>query len=368
MYDLKKHYLVDKNLILKCIDRTLLSGELELGPEMKNFEKNFSKFCNSKYSISVSSGSMGLLIALKCLNLKKNDEVITVANSDIPTSHAITLAGAKIKWVDIEATSLNINPKEIEKNINSRTKVILPVHLFGIPANMKEIKKIASKYKLKIIEDACLATGAKFGKEKIGSIGDLTVFSFNPGKILDGIGPGGMITTNNKNFYLKILKLRNYGRGKGSFVNPIYSEIIGFNAKLSSVNAAVLNIRLKKLNSYIKKRRSNAKLYKELLTSKKITFQKPYNNSFPVWRNFTIRVKNRNCIYNSLRKKGFKVYKGYIPPNHLDICYKNKTQKLIKLPITEKISKEIINLPCHPYITKKEITNISSHINNLLGI
>jgi len=364
MYDLKKHYNADRNEILKNIDKTLSSGRLVLGPELDLFEKNFSRFCDAKYSVGVSSGSMGLIIALKCIDLKKNDEVITVANSDIPTSHAITINGAKIKWVDIEESTLTIDPKEIEKNITSNTKVILPVHLFGVPANMLEIKKIAKKYNLKIIEDACLATGAKIGSKKIGSIGDLTVFSFNPGKILDGIGPGGIITTNSKKFYNKLIKLRDYGKGNVSRIKDGFSKIIGFNSKLSNVNATILNLRLKKIRAYIKKREENVKLYKQYLNLDVNNFQNYYKKSQPVWRNFTIKIDNRNLVYNFLKKKGIDTFKGYYPPNHLDKCYKDLPR--VQLPITEKTSKQILNLPCHPYMNKNEIIKISKYINQLI--
>ena len=364
MYDLTKHYNYNRKEILSKINTVLKKGKLELGPEVNKFEKNFSKYCNVKYSVGVSSGSMGLVIALRCINLDKNDEVITVANSDIPTSHAITINGAKIKWVDIEETTLNIDPKEIEKNINSKTKAILPVHLFGVPANMLEIKKIAKKYNLIIIEDACLATGAKIGSKKIGSIADLTVFSFNPGKLLDGIGPGGMITTNNKKFYKKLIQLRDYGRGNTKKPKEGFAKIIGFNSKLSNVNASILNLRLKKLKTYIKKREENVKFYKQYLNLDTNEFQNYYQKTKPVWRNFTIKINNRNLVYNFLRKKGIDVFKGYHPPNHLDKCYKNLPK--VQLPITEKTSKQILNLPCHPYMSKKEIIKISNYINQFM--
>ena len=365
MYDLIKHFNYNKKEILYTIKKTLSKGVLELGPEVEKFEKNFSKYCNVKYCVTVSSGSMGLLLALKVFNLNKNDEIITVANSDIPTSHAISLTGAKIKWVDVEEDSFNMDPVEVEKKINKNTKIILPVHLFGVPANMNELIKIAKKYKIKIIEDACLATGANFGNKKIGSIGDITVFSTNPGKILDGIGHGGIITTNNKNYYLKLKQLRDYGRNKRPGKWPVKSKIIGYNSKLSTIDASILNIRIKHLNWYIKKRNLHANLYRKLLQSKHIKFQLPYNNSLPVWRNFPIRIKKRNYIYNELFKKKFKVKLNYLPPNHLDICY-SKFKKNIKLPITEKISSEIINLPCHPYMKINEIKKICKTILNLL--
>ena len=170
MYDLNKHYQSNKKEILQSIDKILNKGVLEMGEEVERFEESFSKYCGVKYSITVSSGSMGLLLALKALNLKENDEVITVANSDIPTSHAVSLAGAKIKWIDVREDTFNIDTKLLDKSINKKSKVILPVHLFGNPAEMSNIQLIAKKNNLLVDEDACLATGAEYNKKKIGNI------------------------------------------------------------------------------------------------------------------------------------------------------------------------------------------------------
>ena len=364
MYDLTKHFNFNKREILNKIEKVLNKGVLELGEEVDKFEKNFSKYCGSKYCVTVSSGSMGLLLALKTLNLKKKDEVITVANSDIPTSHAITLTGAKIRWVDVKENTFNIDPDEIIKNINKNTKVILPVHLFGNPAEMSKIKFIAKKHNLLVVEDACLATGAQYKKKKIGSIGDITVFSTNPGKILDGIGPGGIITTNSKKIFNSLRQLRDYGRSKRPGKWSVKSEVIGYNSKLSTLNAAILNIRLKYLDFYVSRRNKNAEIYKNLLDSKNIKFQEILNDTVSAWRNFPILVKKRNFIYNKLYKKKLNIKLNYLPPNHKDICY-SSLKKKPNLPITDKVCSQIINLPCHPYLTNKEIIKISKYIIEL---
>ena len=366
MYDLKKHFLADKKIILSKIENVLSKGVLEMGEEVEKFEENFKKYCKVKYCVTVSSGSMGLLLALKALDLKKNDEVITVSNSDIPTSHAITLVGAKIKWVDINENSLNIDEKKIEKNITKNTKAILPVHLFGNPCNMSRILSIAKKYKLMIVEDACLATGAEYKNKKIGSLSDLTIFSTNPGKILDGIGPGGIITTNNKNLYLKLLQLRDYGRKERPKKWPVKSYTIGYNSKLSTISAAILNIRLIKLDEYVQIRNRNAELYKKFLSSKKIKFQDTLLEAKSTWRNFPIRIKNRNKVYDKLNSINPYVKLNYLPPNHKDACYKNFKHNF-DLRITEKVNNEILNLPCHQYMTKKEIEILSNQVLKLIN-
>ncbi len=363
MYDLKKHFLVDKKEILEKIEKVLSNGILEMGEEVERFEENFAKYCSAKYCVTVSSGSMGLLLALKSLKINKNDEVITVANSDIPTSHAISLVGAKIKWVDINEDTLNLDENKLEKKITRKTKAIMPVHLFGNPCNMSKILAIAKKYKLKIIEDACLATGAEYKNKKLGSFGDLTVFSTNPGKVLDGIGPGGIITTNNRNLFLKLKQLRDYGRKERPGKWPVKSYIVGYNSKLSTINAAILNIRLKYLDSYVNKRNTNAEIYKHALLSDKIKFQKVLTNTKSAWRNFPIRVKNRNKIFDAVHSKNNNIKLNYLPPNHRDACY-NKKLIINDLKATDKVSSEIINLPCHQYMSEKEIINICKIILN----
>ena len=221
------------------------------------------------------------------------------------------------------------------------------------------------KNNLLVVEDACLATGAEYNKKKIGSFSDLTVFSTNPGKVLDGIGPGGIITTNNKKLFVTLKKLRDYGRQSRPSKWPVKSDLIGYNSKMSSINAAILNIRLRYLDSYIEKRNQNALMYMDLLDSKKIKFQKVLENSKSAWRNFTIRIKNRNQIYSQLYDNNFKVALGYLPINYKDVCYK-KLGKSMNLKITEMISSEIINLPCHQYMSKKEIFKISKNILSLV--
>ena len=363
MYDLKKHFFADKKEILKKIESILTNGILEMGDEVERFEEDFADYCSVKYCVTVSSGSMGLLLALKSLELKKNDEVITVANSDIPTSHAISLVGAEIKWIDINEDTLNLDEDKLEKKITKKTKAIMPVHLFGNPCNMSKILSIAKKYKLKVIEDACLATGAEYKNKKVGSLGDLTVFSTNPGKILDGIGPGGIITTNNKNLFLKLKQLRDYGRKERPGKWPVKSHIVGFNSKLSTINAGILNIRLKDLDHYVQKRNKNAEIYKHFLLSDKIKFQKVLAKTKSAWRNFPIRVQNRNKIFDAVYSKNNSIKLNYLPPNHRDVCYKKKLD-INYLRATDKVSSEIINLPCHQYMSEKEIINICEIILN----
>ena len=211
-----------------------------------------------------------------------------------------------------------------------------------------------------------MATGAEYKNKKIGSLSDLTVFSTNPGKILDGIGPGGIITTNSKNLYLQLLQLRDYGRKERPKKWPVKSYTIGYNSKLSTISAAILNIRLEKLDEYIQIRNYNAELYKEILFSKKIKFQKTLKEAKSSWRNFPIRIKNRNKIYDKLNSINSLVKLNYLPPNHQDECYKNFKHNF-DLKITEKVNSEILNLPCHQYMTKNEIETLSNHLLNLIN-
>ena len=263
-WDYINEYKKIKSKIIKSIDSSLSSGSLILGPQLDLFEKNFSKFIGTKFGLGVGNCTDALFIALKALDIGRNDEVITVSNTAIPTVSAIVSSGAKVKFVDINNTYL-MNPNEIEKYISKETKAIIPVHLYGHPCDMKKICKIAKKHKLKIIEDCAQAQGAEFNGKNVGSFGDAGCFSFYPTKILGSYGDGGFISTNSLELYKKIKKIRFYGielsDKKNKFNKKYYSNIHGTNSRISEIQSSILNLKLPKVNSWIKQRRNLAKLY-----------------------------------------------------------------------------------------------------------
>ena len=236
-------YLKNKKEVLRITNRVFNSGNLILSNEVSSFENKFSKFTNNLYGVGVNSGTDALQIALMSINTKKDDEIITVSNTAVPTVSAIVSCNAKPVFVDINEDDYLINPSLIEKKITKKTKAIIPVNLYGQSANYNSIKKIARKYNLKIIEDCAQSAGALYKNKPSGSFGDLAAFSFYPTKNLGGYGDGGMIVTNKNKFYERSKKLRKYGMSK-----LYYSEEHGINSRLDEIQAAILNFQLKKLH------------------------------------------------------------------------------------------------------------------------
>ena len=279
----KKEYKKYKKIILNSINKTLNRGNVFFGNELNKFEHSFAKKYKSKYSVGVRSCTDALYISLKSIGIKQGDEVITAANTAIPTISAIVLAGAKPKLVDVCDDYL-IDTAKIKRFITSKTKAIIPVHLYGQSCDMEAINKIAKKYKLKIIEDCAQAQGAKFKNKFVGTFGDLGCFSFYPTKILGAYGDGGLILTNNYKIYLKAKRIRFYGietkEKNNKFFNKYYSNEDGINSRMDEIQASILNFKLKKVDLFIKKRIKLANQYKKYLSKTNLILPKINRTNF----------------------------------------------------------------------------------------
>ena len=348
-----EEYKQNKNDILKIVDKVFQSGQLILSKEVENFENNFAKYTNTKFAIGVNSGTDALQIALMAIGIKKNDEVITVSNTAVPTVCAIVSCGAIPIYVDINKDDYLIDCSLIEKKISKKTKAIIPVNLYGQSANYSAINKIAKKYKLKVIEDCAQSTGALYKGKSSGSFGDLGAFSFYPTKNLGGYGDGGMIVTNNKELYLKCKKLRKYGMEK-----LYYSDFHGVNSRLDEIHAAILNFKLKKLNSNIKKRRRIANIYNENLNKTDLTLPIENKDNFHSYYVYVVRHKKRDEIMNYLKKHNIYCNISYPFPIHSMKGYKNLNKKKIILKNTNKLSKQIFSLPMYPELSNKHLESV----------
>jgi len=351
LLDLKKQYLSIKKEIDQAIKRVLNSTQFILGENVQKFEKEFSKFCGTKYAIGVGNGTDALYLSLRALNISKGDEVIIPVNTFIATAEAITLNGAKPVFVDIDLNTFNIDPEKIEKAITKKTKAIIPVHLFGQPADMSPILKIARKYRLYVIEDCAQAHRAKYKNKKIGSIGDVACFSFFPGKNLGAYGDAGIVITNNKKLAQKIHMLRNHGREK-----KYIHRMEGINSRLDEIQAAILRVKLKHLNKWNKARQKNAKIYDKLFRNMNdIITPRIIKNTQSVYYFYTICVKNRKKIQKKLKEKGVSTGIHYPVPLHLQPAYKYLGHKRGDFPKAEKQSNEILSLPIYPELAEKQI-------------
>ena len=359
--DLKAQYNSIKDEIDKAIQNVLNTTSFIMGEELKKFEERFAQFCDVKYATGVANGSDALILALRACGIGKDDEVITVPHTFIATTEAISNVGGKIVFVDIDPKTYTIDISKIEEKITEKTKAIIPVHLYGQPADMDPIMMLAKKYNLRIIEDAAQAHGAEYKGEKVGSIGDVTCFSFYPGKNLGAYGDAGMITTNDGEIAEKVKLLRNHGR----ITKKYEHEIEGYSSRLDNLQAAILRVKLRHLNKWNKSRRKNAKKYNELLSniSGIIT---PYEADYAkhVYHLYVIRVKDRDRSREELKSKGIATGIHYPSPLHLQPAYNYLGYKEGDFPITEKASQEILSLPMVAELTDEQIEEIVELIKN----
>lgn len=365
--DLNLQHKKIKKEINRAINKVIKRGDFILGEEVGLFEKEFAKFCNCRYAVGVSSGTDALFLAITSLGLKKGDEVIVPAFTYIATALAVSYTGAKPVFVDIEQDSYNIDVTKIKQAITKRTKAIIPVHLYGQPANMPEILKIAKGHNLKVIEDAAQAHGASIRMEdgrwhKTGGIGDIGCFSFYPSKNLGAMGDGGIIVTNNGEIHKKLLRLRDYGR-----ISRYEHIIIGYNARLDTLQAAILRIKLRKLDAWNNLRQEAAAIYNELFKDASAVTT-PYASPFAkhIYHIYAIRTKKRDELCQKLKTNGIGALIHYPIPLHLQKVYRNLGYQSGDFPVAEKIADQILSLPIYPFINRMQIKFVADSIKKFI--
>lgn len=358
--DLKAQYNNIKDDILEGITKVIDNTNFILGPQVKEFEEKFAAFSQAKYALGVASGTDAILLSLKSLGIGPGDEVITAANTFIASVLGISYAGAVPVLVDNDPVTYNIDPTKIEAAITSKTKAIMPVHLYGQMADMDAIMEIAKKHNLKVIEDACQAHGSEYKGCRAGSIGDISCFSFYPGKNLGAYGDGGMVVTNDEDLYQKVKVLRDYGQSK-----KYHHEIKGYNSRLDSIQAAVLLAKLPHLDKWNDDRRVLARLYNELLSDTDIVVPVESEECRHIYHLYVIRTKRRDEMLEFLKSKEIFCGIHYPIPIHLQNAYKE--HKKGDLPITEKYAKEILSLPMFPELTEEQVIYIVGNIKEFLS-
>lgn len=348
--DLKAQYQTIKPEVDQAIQNVVSNTAFILGKAVSDFEKDFASYCEVKHCIGVNSGTSALILALQALGIGEKDEVITVANTFIATAEAISLVGATPVFVDMEEKSYNLDPTQLKKAITKKTKAIIPVHLYGQPADMDPILKIAQEKGISVIEDACQAHGALYNGKKTGGWGVMGCFSFYPGKNLGAYGEGGAVTTNDDKLAEKIRMLRDHGSSK-----KYYHEYVGNNCRLEGIQGAVLSVKLKHLDKWNDSRRRNADLYRRYLegTSVKLPVEMPYAKH--VYHLFVVRVRNREKLIDFLKTKGISTGIHYPIPNHLQNAYKFLGYKKGIFPVTEGCMDKILSLPMFAELTEEQI-------------
>jgi dTDP-4-amino-4,6-dideoxygalactose transaminase/acetyltransferase-like isoleucine patch superfamily enzyme len=365
LLDLKAQFAGIQTDIQKAINEVLESQYFILGPTVENFEKTVADYVGTQHAIGVGSGTDALLLALMALDLGPGDEVITTPYSFFATAGVISRVGATPVFVDIDPITYNINPAQIEEKITSKTRAIIPVHLYGQAADMSAITQIAQKHDLKVIEDAAQALGASYPVQsdwrKVGSLGHLGCYSFFPSKNLGAYGDGGMIVTNDDALAEKLRILRVQG------AKPKYHHsVVGCNSRLDAIQAAILNVKLQHLDTWSRKRSDNAEMYLEMLSEKCLIKREiimPPRRVYPngptfsgdhVFNQFVIRLKPRNELQAFLKDRGIATEVYYPVPLHIQACYKDLGYTIGDMPEAERAANETLALPIYPELTHEQ--------------
>ncbi len=358
--DFKREYEAHSAAIKGAVERVLASGYFILGPEVKRFEEAFGKYIGSKHAIGVANGLEALQISLMALDIGPGDEVITTSLSAVATALAIRAVGATPVFADIDEY-FHLDPAAIERKITSRTKAIIPVHLYGQPTDMKKILAIAKKHKLQVIEDCAQAHGAAYEGKKVGSFGCLGCFSFYPTKNLGGFGDGGAIVTDDAILAEKCRMIRNYGQ-KTRYEHEMY----GINSRLDELQAAILSEKLKYLDIDNARRKEIAGIYRTKIGSiEEVTLPKTRAGTEHAYHLFVIEIERRDELQKYLKEKGVDALIHYPIPIHKQKCFSEYDK--VKLPTTESKVGRILSLPIHPYLTDAEVEFVCAEIESFFS-
>ncbi len=356
--DLRASYHELKSEIDSAIHKVLESGHYILGDEVESFEREFAVYCDSNYTVGVANGLDALFLSLLALGVGPGDEVIVPSNTFVATWLAVSRCGAVPVPVEPDSLTFNINANRIEAAITQKTKVIMPVHLYGRPADMTKILAIAEKHGLKVIEDAAQAQGAKYNGKPIGGHGDAVAWSFYPGKNLGAFGDGGAITTNNKALAEKLRSLRNYGSSQ-KYVN----DFKGLNSRLDPIQAATLSVKLKYLGEWNKRRRDIAITYLGDIDNDLVILPSVADNEEASWHLFVIQCKERDKMQRHLECNGIGSLIHYPIAPHLQRAYEDLGYKEGAFPIAEKLQQTVLSIPIGPQLSSEHVNGIVSAVN-----
>lgn len=336
----------------------VINGSAFIGGEaLRRFEEDFASYCEAKACVGVGNGTDALYLTLRALGIGAGDEVITVAHTFIATAEAISLTGALPVFIDISEDTMLMDPAMIEPAITSRTKAIVPVHLYGQSCDMDAIMEIARTHGLKVIEDAAQAHGGRWNGQRVGSLGDAATFSFYPGKNLGAFGDAGAVVSQDEALIEHVRMLANHGR-----LEKYTHKMEGVNSRLDGLQAAVLRVKLRYLDEWNRKRRKIADAYFEQLTQSGIVMPTVSQNAEMVWHLFVIRLAERERLQSQLKEKGIATGVHYPIPLHLQPAYKQR-RPLADFPITERVAREVLSLPMYPELKPEEIEAICNGVS-----
>jgi len=361
--DLTAQYRAIGAEINEATFRIIREADFILGRDVHLFEEEFAAFCGVKYAIGVDSGTSALELALRAYEIGPGDEVITAANSFIASALAISHAGANPVLVDADPDTYAIDVSAISKAITSRTRAIIPVHLYGHPADMDPIRQLAEQHGLVVIEDACQAHGARYKGRRAGSLGHAAAFSFYPGKNLGACGDGGMLVTNDRDVAKRAEMLRNYGQEE-----KYHHLIRGYNRRLDTLQAAVLRVKLKHLDEWNAARRQHAELYRRRLEGYGIALPREAEYAKSVWHIYVIRVRQRDVFREHLTSRGISSGIHYPIPIHLQPAYRDLGYQRGDFPVTEEHARALVSLPMYAELTSSQIDFVIDAIRDFVSV
>jgi len=358
--NLQKQYQLYKDEIDEAIHSVLDKSNYIMGEEVTQLEASLQTFTGAKHAITCSSGTDALLLAMMALDIKPGDEIITTPFTFIATAETIAFLGAIPVFVDIDEKTYNIDPTKIEAVITPKTKAIIPVSLYGQPADMDDIKTIADRHSLKVIVDGAQSFGSTYKTKTDSNLGDISTTSFFPAKPLGCFGDGGAVFTNDDALAQKIKSLRVHGQSK-----RYHHQYIGMGGRMDTIQAAVLNVKLKYYAKDLALRQEVANKYTQALAGKDLVLPFVDKKATSVWAQYSVRVKNRDNVQTRLKEQGIPTAVHYPMPLHLQECFEYLDYKEGSFPISEMVSKEIMSIPMNPYLTEKEIMYIGEHFEKL---
>lgn len=359
MIDLKAQLEAVRPEIDAAIDRVLSSTAFVFGPDIKELEKEFADFCGTSDACAVANGTDALHLSLRAYGIGPGDEVVTVANTFIATGEAILLVGATPVFVDVDEKTFTMDPSQLEGAISSRTKLILPVHLYGHPADMTTIDEIARRHDLPVLEDAAQAHGAEWNGHRAGALGHAACFSFYPAKNLGAYGDAGMVTSSDSDFIARVRQIANHGAGTHRYDNVV----LGTNSRLDTLQAAILRVKLRHLGRWTEERRTRATAYTRALEGiPGVTLPREHHDARSAWHLYTIRAPHRDALQAHLRERGIASAVHYPRPIHLQPSMAAAGGKAGDLPVSERLSRQVLCLPIYPELRDEAVERIAGEV------
>jgi dTDP-4-amino-4,6-dideoxygalactose transaminase len=360
--DLHAQYNDIRQEVLAALEDVCKSARYAQGPVTADFEKDFAAYCGVKHCVSVNTGTSALHLAMRCLDVGPDNEVITVPMTFIATTWAISYVGARPVFVDIDPERRTMDPDKLEAAISPKTKAILPVHLFGQPADMEAILRIADRYGIPVIEDAAQAHGALYRERRIGQFGAMACYSFYPGKNLGAYGEGGALVTNDDEFASRARALRDHGQSQ-----RYYHDEIGYNYRMDSFQAAVLNIKLKRLDDWNALRERHAIKYSEALAGLPVKLPTFYQDSRSVWHCYVIESDQRDDLRSHLSEMGVETGIHYPVPVHLQRAYSFLGHQPGDFPVSEEFGRRCLSLPMFPELSGEQIKAVANALQEAVA-